>query len=38
MASVTDGIQVLDQGFGYGIVIGIGGFFAIMMYVRVLLF
>jgi hypothetical protein len=29
--AASDGIQVLDQGVGYGIVVGIGGFFAIMM-------
>jgi hypothetical protein len=33
MASVTDGIQVLSPGFGYGLVIGIGVFFALLMYV-----
>ena len=26
-----DGIRVLDQGVGYGIVVGIGAFFALMM-------
>ena len=31
MASVTDGIQVLNQGVGYGIVVGIGAFFALLM-------
>lgn len=28
----TDGIPVLSQGVGYGIVVGIGGFFALLMY------
>jgi len=32
MSSVTDGIQILEAGFGYGIVVGIGAFFAILMY------
>lgn len=31
--AVTDGIQILDQGVGYGIVVGIGAFFALLMYV-----
>lgn len=35
MSSVTDGIQVLGQGVGYGIVIGIGAIFAIMMLVDI---
>lgn len=26
-----DGIRVLDQGVGYGIVVGIGAFFALLM-------
>lgn len=26
-----DGIRVLNQGVGYGIVVGIGAFFALMM-------
>ncbi|RDW84797.1 putative solute symporter family transporter [Coleophoma cylindrospora] len=29
--AVTDGIQVLNQGVGYGIVVGIGAFFALLM-------
>lgn len=29
-----DGILVLNQGVGYGIVVGIGAFFALLMYVR----
>jgi hypothetical protein len=33
MSEVTNGIQVLGQGFGYGIVVGIGAFFALLMYV-----
>jgi hypothetical protein len=31
MASLTNGIQVLDPGVGYGIVVGIGAFFSLMM-------
>ena len=31
MATVTDGIQVLSQGVGYGIVVGIGIFFSLIM-------
>lgn len=27
-----DGILVLNQGVGYGIVVGIGAFFALLMY------
>ena len=30
----SDGIKVLDQGVGYGIVVGIGAFFAILMSVN----
>lgn len=31
MASLTDGIAVLNQGVGYGIVVGVGVFFALLM-------
>jgi hypothetical protein len=31
MPSVTDAIKVLDEGVGYGIIVGIGAVFAIMM-------
>ncbi|KND86619.1 Urea active transporter [Tolypocladium ophioglossoides CBS 100239] len=31
MSSAAGGLQVLSDGFGYGIVIGIGGFFAMFM-------
>jgi hypothetical protein len=31
--ATTDGIEVLDKGVGYGIVVGIGAFFALVMYV-----
>jgi hypothetical protein len=37
MAS-QDGIEVLSKGIGYGIVIGIGAFFAILMYGLFLLY
>ncbi|CAJ2504555.1 Uu.00g119490.m01.CDS01 [Anthostomella pinea] len=29
--TTSDGIQVLDQGVGYGVVVGIGAFFALLM-------
>lgn len=31
MADNSSGVLVLSQGFGYGIVVGIGAFFALMM-------
>lgn len=31
--AASDGIQVLDKGVGYGIVVGIGAFFALLMYI-----
>jgi xanthine/uracil/vitamin C permease (AzgA family) len=31
MANTSEGIQVLSQGVGYGIVVGIGAFFALFM-------
>jgi hypothetical protein len=30
--ATTDGILVLSNGVGYGIVVGIGAFFALLMY------
>jgi hypothetical protein len=30
--ATTDGIEVLSKGIGYGIVVGIGAFFALLMY------
>jgi hypothetical protein len=29
--ATTDGIEVLSNGIGYGIVVGIGAFFALLM-------
>jgi hypothetical protein len=29
--ATEDGIQVLDKGVGYGIVVGVGAFFALLM-------
>lgn len=29
--ATSDGIQVLNSGVGYGIVVGIGAFFALLM-------
>lgn len=31
MASTASGLEILSQGIGYGIIVGIGGFFAIFM-------
>jgi uncharacterized membrane protein len=31
--ATTGGIEVLSNGIGYGIVVGIGAFFALLMYV-----
>lgn len=35
--AITDGIKVLSKGVGYGIVVGIGAFFALLMYCLLIL-
>jgi hypothetical protein len=35
--ATSDGIEVLSKGIGYGIVVGIGAFFALLMYLPFLL-